>query len=57
MNGDGDFAQLAVVPTGHKKNVKAFLQIAPRPTVNRFLIIRAGKPGTVFKMQNACSET
>jgi hypothetical protein len=30
MHGDGDFAQLPVVPAGHKKNVKTFLQIAPR---------------------------
>ena len=29
MNGDGDLTQLAVVPAGHKKDVKAFAQIAP----------------------------
>ena len=36
MNGDGNFAQLAVVPAGHKKDVKAFLQIAPRTTRTKF---------------------
>ena len=29
MNGDGDLTQLAVVPAGHKKDVKTFSQIAP----------------------------
>ena len=27
LHGDGDLAQLAVVPAGHKKDVKAFSQI------------------------------
>jgi len=29
MDWDGDLAKLPVVPPGHKKDVKAFLQIAP----------------------------
>ncbi len=36
MHGDRDFAQLAVVPAGHKKDVKAFLQIAPQEPEYRF---------------------
>jgi hypothetical protein len=34
MHGDRDFTQLAVIPAGHKKDVKAFLQIAPRLTTS-----------------------
>jgi hypothetical protein len=29
MHGDGDLAQLAVVPAGHEENVKTLLQNAP----------------------------
>jgi hypothetical protein len=29
MHGDGNLTELSIVPAGHKKDVKAFLQIAP----------------------------
>jgi hypothetical protein len=52
MHGDGDFAQLAVVPAGHKKDVKAFLQFAP-------LVFETSGPelqAQFLSCRNACSD-
>jgi len=53
MDWNGDLAQLAVVSPGHEKYVEAFLQM---PSFFRFVMIRAGTPGNVLRLQKACSD-
>jgi hypothetical protein len=52
MHGDRDLAQLPVVPASHKKDVKAFLQIAP-------LVVETSGPelqAQSLSCRNACSD-
>src|SRR5215468_4051085 len=52
MDGNGYFAQLPVVPSGHEKDVEALLQIVPLILNHQVRISRL----SIATSANACSE-
>jgi hypothetical protein len=56
MNRDGDLAQLAVVPTSHKKDVKAFLQSLLEILHRNFEASGPELQAKFLRLQNACSD-
>jgi hypothetical protein len=55
MDGNGNLAQLPVVPASHKKDVKAFPQIAPRNPEQPILNFRFLTSGFAASVRNSQS--